>query len=126
MRGLRAVGSGAAGVALRVGLDEGWQIRAAAPGALDGPAAVPDTGWLPARAPSTVAAALRAAGAWSLDAPARRFDAEDWWWRTRFARPASTGPEATETVLGFDGLATLADVWLNGTPLLSSENMFVA
>jgi beta-mannosidase len=80
--------------------------------------------WLPAHAPSTAAACLRAANLWSLDGAARRFDAEDWWYRLRFSTPACTPSE--ELVLGFDGLATVADVWLNGAPLLSSDNMFLA
>jgi beta-mannosidase len=67
---------------------------------------------------------LRAANLWSLDAAQRRFDAEDWWYRVRFAPPPCAPNE--ELVLGFDGLATVADVWLNGVPLLSSDNMFVA
>jgi beta-mannosidase len=80
--------------------------------------------WLPAHAAATVAACLRAANLWSLDAPIRRFDAEDWWYRLRFtARPRGS---QEQLVLGFDGLATVADVWLNGKPLLSSDNMFVA
>ena len=107
-------------------LAEGWELRATPPGAVAGPDMLPRDGWLAARAPTTAAAALRAAGAWSLDAPARRLDAEDWWWRTRFAGNGAAAAPDTETVLRFDGLATLADVWLNGAPLLSSENMFVA
>ena len=42
-------------------------------------------------------------------------------WRRRFRhdeRPAE------RSVLVFEGLATLADVWLNGEPLLSARNMF--
>jgi len=72
----------------------------------------------------TVAAALRTLGTWSLDSPTRRFDAEDWWYRASFPRPARS-PTHT-SVLGFDGLATLADVWLNGHHLLRSDNMFLA
>jgi beta-mannosidase len=64
----------------------------------------------------------RAAGRFSLDGAARRFDAEDWWFRARIAKPAS----AADVRLGCDGLATLASVWLNGEPLFDSDNMFVA
>jgi beta-mannosidase len=74
--------------------------------------------------PGTVASSLRADGSWSLDSAARNFDAEEWWYRTRFqAQPAAAGESV---ILGFDGLATLAEVWLNGAPLLNSTNMFVA
>ena len=75
----------------------------------------------------TAAAALRAAGAWSASiCPPRRFDAEDWWWRARFSDPATTEGAGAETVLGFEGLATVADVWLDGALLFASDNMFVA
>ena len=103
---------------------QGWEILAAPPGALSGPEALPSAGWTAAGNALTVAAALRAAGAWSLDGPPRRFDAEDWWWRARFDSPSRADGE--EAALCFGGLATLADVWLDGAPLLSSRNMFVA
>ena len=107
-------------------LTAGWEICSTAPGALAGPRELSQTPlqWLPAHAPSTAAACLRAAGLWSLDSPPQRFDAQDWWYRLRFAAPPPVPGE--ELVLGFDGLATVADVWLNGAPLLTSENMFLA
>jgi len=77
--------------------------------------------WAPARVPGTVAGALRACGQWELGAK-RSFDAEDWWYRCRFdAAPASP---RHATFLEFGGLATLADVWVNGTHALRSDNMF--
>jgi beta-mannosidase len=42
----------------------------------------------------------------------------------RFTAPPRAPDE--ELVIGFDGLATVADVWLNGQPLLHSDNMFLA
>ena len=74
--------------------------------------------------PSTAASALRSAGQWSLDGAPRRFDAEDWWYRLQFDS-AGMAP-AVPAVLGFDGLATVADVWLNGQHILASDNMFRA
>ncbi|MSP61016.1 MAG: glycoside hydrolase family 2 protein [Myxococcales bacterium] len=105
-------------------LETGWQMGSLPSGAALSPDGLERSGadWLPARAPATAASTLRAAGKWSLDGPARRFDADDWWWRCRF--PA--GAAADEVALCFDGLATLAEVWLNGAPLLSSANMFTA
>ena len=79
--------------------------------------------WIPARVPGTVAAALRDAGAWSLDRPLEA-DASDWWFRTTFASPEIL--DGAPCVLCLDGLATLAEVWLNGEPLLRTENMFRA
>ncbi len=80
--------------------------------------------WLPLRELMSVAAALRELKQWSLDGPVRRFDAEDWWYRLVFDALPATGQE--RIILGFDGLATLAQVWLNGNELLTSANMFVA
>ena len=67
----------------------------------------------------TVAAALRRLGSWSLDGPVRRFDAEEWWWRTTVH---TTG----RSLICLDGLATHASVWLDGVPVLESDDMFVA
>jgi beta-mannosidase len=98
-------------------LADGWHVSASPAGS-----ARPDGAWTPTTVPATAAAALRAAGTWSIEHPPRRFDAEDWWWRTRFARPDRDG----EWDLGLDGIATVADVWLNGVRVLSSTSMFVA
>ena len=81
-------------------------------------------GWFAVGAVMPVAAALRACGRWSLQDTARRFDAQDWWYRLRFEAPEFDA--GTPMVLGLDGLATLAQVWLNGQSLLESDNMFVA
>jgi beta-mannosidase len=83
----------------------------------------PGVGPLPARVPGTAAAALRDAGLWNHDDP-RDFDADEWTFSTRFAAPPAAGGE--EVVLRFDGLATVADVELNGRPILSSSSMFQA
>jgi beta-mannosidase len=108
-------------------LAAGWQVCATAPGVGSSPEALArasaDVRWLPAPGPSTVARALIDAGGWSPHSPDIRIDAHDWWYRLSFARPAA---EAAEWVLGFDGLATDVEVWLNGGLLLSSDNMFIA
>jgi len=107
-------------------LTANWELCSTPPDAFQSPQALSHAGvaWLAAQAPATAAACLRAAGQWSLDAAPRRFDAEDWWYRLRL--PALTCNPTEELILGFDGLATVADVWLDGAPLLSSDNMFVA
>jgi beta-mannosidase len=101
---------------------EPWFCCAQPAGAIAEPAdllaAKPD--WLPASVPGTAASALRDSGRWSFDQPFD-LDAHDWWYRTTF--------EATEAAqqtchLCFDGLATLAEVWLNGQRLLATDNMF--
>ena len=106
----------------RVPLKAGWEIAGTTPNAIGGydAALLGDLHWISASARGTVAAILRAAGRWDFTAT-ERFDARDWWYRLRFSTPGP-GP----TILGFDGLATVAEVWLNGAALLSSDNMFVA
>lgn len=81
-----------------------------------------DGEWFEIAGPDTVAAALRAIGQWSLDAPAQRFDADDWWFRAQFDAPPRVSPDA-HRALAFGGLAGLCEISLNGAPLLSSENM---
>ena len=77
--------------------------------------------WGPAHAPGTVAGALRTSGQWELGAK-RSFDSHDWWYRCRFDGAPSSPRRATFLELG--GLATIADVWVNGTHALRSDNMF--
>ena len=62
-------------------------------------------------------------GEWRLGEP-RDFDLEEWWFRTSFdAEPAVLGEEV---VLCLDGIATVAEVYLNGQRLLESDSMFAA
>jgi beta-mannosidase len=93
-------------------LDEGWEAAAAAPGADPGD-------WLPARVPGTAAGALRDAGLWR-PGESRDLDAEDWWFRARFGRP-----QPGETLLRLRGVATVAEIRLNGALLLESRSMFL-
>ena len=88
------------------------------PGAAASPDALPPAlDWISAVVPGTAAEALRDAGQWSLDHPTALHD-RDVWYRTRFS---GTG----RRTLRFGGLATIAEVWLNGTPILASDNMFL-
>ncbi len=106
-------------------LQHHWKFAPAPPNAIVDAAALADAplAWLETTVPITAAAALAAQGRWSLDAPAQRFDAHDWWFRCEFDAPNNT---PAPWILGFDGLATLAQVWLNGEEILASDNMFVA
>ena len=107
-------------------LAAGWHLAEAPPNAYSCPAdaLAGRVEWLPATVPGTAADALRALGRWSLDGPPRRFDGNDWWYATTFSAPEAE--QGSETWLCFDGLATVADVWLNDSPLLASDNMFVS
>ena len=103
-------------------IDAGWELASSAPSE-DAEVTPPGDGWLPARVPGTVAGAL-GREAFSTAGPMRDLDAEDWWFRTRFqADPA----EAGESVhLRLDGIATVAEVFLNGRLILTGESMFEA
>jgi len=104
----------------RFALEQGWQLAIAAAGST--PADLANLEWIAAQAPNTAAGVLRDAGRWSFETP-RDFDAVDTWWRIALTDANSPlGP----AVLGFDGLATLAEVWLDGVNILRSDNMFVA
>ena len=100
-----------------VWLTEGWQCLVATQHDITTPSELADASWIPAPVPGTAATALRAAGAWNGTSPLE-LDDHDVWYRVRFA---GGGAE----VLRFEGLATIADVWLNGEHLLRSENMFL-
>jgi beta-mannosidase len=89
-------------------LESGWELSEAAPGEPPGDA------WRPATVPGTVASALHA----PLDG-GPDLEERDWWYRCRF--PAEPG----RARLRFDGLATVAEGWLNGRPILRSHNMFL-
>ena len=106
----------AAAFSMKVG---DWELAQSAPSAWIDPAAIdPSREWLPAIVPGTVGAALRALGRWQPDDGAR-FDAYDHWYRTTLT---GDGP----ALLRLDGLATIAEVFLDGTPILASDNMFLA
>jgi beta-mannosidase len=108
-------------------LSQGWELAAAPPGHPSSPqdSSFSSLAWVPVDAVGPAAAVLRAQRKWSLEGAERRFDAEDWWYRIRFPRPADV-PAQAAIVLGFDGLASVAEGWLNGEPLLTSDNMFVS
>ena len=90
-------------------LSEGWTLWSTEAGAEPGSPVDP----IEAAVPGTVAQA-RGLG---LDGDPD-LEARDWWYRCTFDDPG--GAE----VMVFDGLATLAEVWLNGAPILQSRNMF--
>lgn len=113
-----------ASIDIGVALDHGWSVLGSDAGAYRTPADLgaaslgTDT-WIPARVPGTVAQALRDAGRWAGDAPLAGDDPDtrDWWYHTEF-----TG--AGVRMLRCEGLATLAEVWVDGALRLQSRNMF--
>jgi beta-mannosidase len=97
-------------------LDDGWEVASTSPDRCATPAELDDAAleWAPATVPGTAAGAVGADG--------RDFDATDWWFRCRFA--VDGGSPETELRLG--GIATVAEVYLNGELILESESMFTA
>ena len=100
-----------------------WSCCAHAPGVVTRPDQLADVSseWMSATVPGTVADTLRSDGRWDHQRPPE-IDAQDWWYRSTFEFDVeSIGHPYT---LCLDGLATLADIWLNGEHLLSTDNMF--
>ncbi len=104
-------------------LTDGWSICATEPDHFSSPPQGDDVIWRTLPELTSAAAALRACGEWTLSGPAHNFDAEDWWFQIRF--DDLSNPLTDKKVLGFDGLATVAEVWLNDALILVSRNMFV-
>lgn len=102
-------------------LHEGWSLVLTAPGAFSGPAELPATlDAIPAIVPGTVAAALDAIGRFDRNRP-EPLTGKDAWYRLRLPHGA-VGP----AILHFEGLATVAEAFLDGKLILSSESMFEA
>jgi len=104
-------------------LIDGWQAARTPPQARRELADLDGLEWLDARVPGTAAGVLRDAGLWRPGEP-HAFDEQDWWFRTRFALEALAADE--EVSLRLQGLATLAEVYLDGQLVLESDSMFHA
>ncbi len=102
-------------------LSEGWQA-ACAEQSLD-ISTLESLGWIPAQVPGTAAAALQQAGLWR-PGESHDFDEEDWWFRAGFDAAPVQAEE--QVLLRLDGIATLAEVYLNGELVLESDSMFAS
>jgi beta-mannosidase len=111
-------------------LDGFWELAGLAPGRATRPADLDALGpaWMACDGPVPVAAAQRTSGRGRVSDGGQTgvgrgpdLDAEDWWYRCRFSIDVDSAAR-----LRFEGLATIADVWLNGHHILRSESMFVA
>ncbi len=104
---------------------DGWLLASTPPGALERPPADEQHGlqWHPAVVPGTVAASVGALA--DLDQH-MAYDSYDWWYRCAFPDPRTEGDAGSSVRIRLDGLATLAEVWLNDELLTTSANMFVA
>lgn len=103
--------------------DVAWECASSPAGTITGPLdlGLSDLDWIPAEVPGTVAGALAAAGRWRWDEQdSAALDGRDWWFRCEFE-----GDPIADRRLECEGLATLAEVWINGRTVLSSDNMWV-
>ena len=101
-------------------LAEGWVMELTAPGAFASPSdirAVED--FIPAFVPGTVAQALEAAVRFDRANPIP-LDDRDAWYVLRLDE------EPGDAVLRFEGLATVAEVWLNGDRIIQSQSMYLS
>jgi beta-mannosidase len=97
----------------------GWRMIRSEASAFRDPSALSDTlEWCPATVPGTVAASLAKAGLWHLETH-EPLETHDFWYRTAIEGKGLT-------CLRFEGLATLAEVYLDGALILTSDNMFLA
>ncbi|QET05612.1 glycoside hydrolase family 2 protein [Cupriavidus pauculus] len=100
-------------------LEGDWTFLETFANAAAHPDELSETGhWLPAQVPGTVAGALRAANRWDDTAPPP-LHRHDYWYRLHFSGSGGR-------LLRFNGLATIAEVWLNGVQVLTTRHMFAA
>ena len=101
-------------------LTDGWMMALTAPGlwaGSDDVVGIED--FIPAFVPGTVALALEAAGRFDRANPVL-LDDHDAWYLLRLDEAPG------DAVLRFEGLATVAEVWLNGQQVLSSQSMYLS
>jgi beta-mannosidase len=95
-----------------------WTYLRTWQGQFELPSALPHDGWGRALVPGTLAGALRGEGKQVDDMG--DLDAGEVWYRARVESPVGVACQ-----LRFEGLAPLADVFINGEHRLRSENQFV-
>ncbi|WP_405794977.1 glycosyl hydrolase 2 galactose-binding domain-containing protein [Streptomyces longwoodensis] len=97
-----------------------WEMLATVPGEVAGPDLLRErSGWIPAEVPGTAAGTLRDVHG-DARAQVEDYDGQDWWWRCVVEVPSG----AARWWLDLRGLATIADVWVNGQHVVHSRNMF--
>ncbi len=100
--------------------NEHWTLISTLADEFDHPEALTDLEGISASVPGTVAQSLKHHQQLT-EQP--KIDSSDWWYLSQFDLPNST--TKNPLYLCLDGLATHAEVWLNGEMILRSDNMFV-
>lgn len=109
-------------------LQAGWQFRLV-PGDAQARAHAGAVEWRAARVPGTVHTDLLANGSipdpyvGAPEAGLQWIGLADWEYRTRFDAPQAARDDARSDLV-FEGLDTLAEVWLNGDKVLDANNAF--
>lgn len=100
-------------------LGDGWSLLITPPATHTLPSDIPpDAAPLPAIVPGTVAAALDAIGQFDRANPTPLIDRDAWY------RRSLTDVEPGSAILRFEGLSTIADVFLDDRLILASASMF--
>ena len=98
-------------------LDTGWTLVLTPAGYAAQPSAIPPLEPVPAPVPGTVAGALSAAGLYRIETPEPLLEKDAWY---RHEGPLPRG----EFTLRLEGLATIAEVYLDDRCILTSQSMF--
>lgn len=102
-------------------LTEGWTLALTPPDAFTLPSEIPpDIDVITAPVPGTVAEALEAMGQFDRFQPTPLNGSDAWYRLTLISEGAA------RACLRFEGLATIAEIYLNGLLVSASQNMFVA
>ncbi|MBB5277369.1 beta-mannosidase [Rhizobium rosettiformans] len=100
-------------------LEQGWTLMMSEPGQYQVPAELPRNAFnINASVPGTVAAALTEAGLFDPASPAPLHGKDVWY------RRSLSGETPGPAVLRFEGLATIAEIFVNGVLRHTSESMF--
>ncbi|HEY6034980.1 MAG TPA: hypothetical protein VIV58_11990, partial [Kofleriaceae bacterium] len=100
---------------MRIRIAHGWEVAITPAGSHADPSEIDRLAWRPARVPGTIASALGE----DVDC-----DGMDVWWRTPIPGEQGGGELSAGCVLGFDGIATLWDAWVDGAHVASGESMW--